>query len=130
MSVGVLLVTHGHLGEDIRHTALQMLGRLPLETEAVPVPLDTDPVEIREDINGRLARLDTGEGVLVLTDTYGSTPSNVAVQASRGHACQVVAGLNVPMLIRVYNYPHAPLAELAHIAHEGGRRGVIVCDQE
>ena len=130
MSVGILLVTHGMLGEDMRHTALQMLGKLPLPTEAVNVHLNSDPARMRDAISDRLTRLNAGEGVLVMTDAFGSTPSNVAVQASHGHDCLVVAGLNVPMLIRVYNYPHAPLDELARIAHDGGRRGIIVCERQ
>jgi PTS system ascorbate-specific IIA component len=130
MSVGVLLVTHGLLGEDIRHTAVQMLSRLPLPTEAVTVHLDSDPQKIRQTITTRLKRLDHSAGVLVLTDAYGSTPCNVAVQAGSDYNCRIVAGLNVPMLVRVYNYPQASLQELARIAHEGGRRGVLVCEQE
>lgn len=130
MSVGILLVTHGMLGEDMRHTALQMLGKLPLPTEAVNVHLNSDPERMRAAISDRLTRLDAGEGVLVMTDAFGSTPSNVAVQAGQGHDCLVVSGLNVPMLIRVYNYPHVPLDELARIAHDGGRRGIIVCERQ
>lgn len=130
MSVGILLVTHGMLGEDMRHTALQMLGRLPLPTEAVSVHLNSDPSRVRDAISSRLARLNVGEGVLVMTDAFGSTPSNVAVQTSHDHDCLVVSGLNVPMLIRVYNYPRAPLDDLARIAHAGGRRGIIVCERQ
>jgi PTS system ascorbate-specific IIA component len=128
MSVGVLLITHGRLGEDLMYTVSHMLGKLPLTTEAVSVHLDHDPNKLRQLINRRLTRLNGGEGVLVLTDTYGSTPSNIAISSARGPDFRVVAGLNVPMLIRVYNYPRLPLAELARIAHEGGQRGIIVCD--
>lgn len=130
MSVSLLLVTHGLLGEDIRHTAVQMLGKLPLPTEAVTVHLNSDPEEVRTSIGQHLSRLDSGDGVLIFTDTFGSTPSNLAIQASRPRNCRIVAGLNVPMLIRVYNYPDATLAQLAEIAHEGGRRGVMICEQD
>ncbi len=126
MSVGVLLVTHGRLGHELMETAHQMLGCAALPTDAIAIPSDGDPERLRQEVTRRLATLDQGDGVLVLTDAYGSTPSNVAIAAAAGPQRQVVAGVNLPMLVRVYNYPGRGLAETAHIALAGGRRGIML----
>jgi PTS system ascorbate-specific IIA component len=70
-------------------------------------------------------QLDQGDGVLVLTDIYGSTPSNIASHLSSRPGVQVVAGLNLPMLLRVLNYARLDLATLAEKAVSGGREGVV-----
>ena len=75
----------------------------------------------------RARALDDGDGVLVLTDLYGSTPSNIAASLLGTGAVQVVAGLNLPMLIRVLNYPAEDLPALADKAVSGGNRGILLC---
>ena len=126
MSVAILLITHGRLGQDLIDTAAQMLGRLSLRTEVLEVSSSNDPERLTLEAASRLQALEQGDGVLVLTDAYGSTPSNIAVAAARGSAHQVVAGVNLPMLVRVYNYPDRSLPETARIALEGGQRGVVL----
>lgn len=66
----------------------------------------------------------------VLTDMFGSTPSNVAIRVARGANARVIAGANLPMLIRVLNYQHLPLTELVNKALSGGHDGILLCDQE
>jgi PTS system ascorbate-specific IIA component len=75
-----------------------------------------------------VAALDDGDGVLVLTDMYGSTPSNVASSLGREDRVVVVAGLNLPMLVRVLNYPEDSLSALAEKAVSGGNRGILICN--
>ena len=75
-------------------------------------------------------KLDSGDGVLVLTDMYGATPSNIACRLRKLHDVRVVAGLNLPMLIRVLNYPGLDLDELMHKALSGGRDGVLIFKPE
>lgn len=130
MSVAVLLVTHGRLGHELAATVRQMLGRTALPTDAMPVRSDQDPESLRREALQRLATLDQGDGVLVLTDAFGSTPSNVAIAAAAGSRCRIVAGVNLPMLVRVYNYPDRGLDETARIALAGGRRGVVLYGEE
>lgn len=127
MSIAVLLITHGHLGRDLLDTASQMLGRITLRTDVLEVHGNQDPEHLAREAAVRLRALEQGDGVLVLTDAYGSTPSNVAMAAARGSDHRVVAGVNLPMLVRIYNYPDRSLVESARLAIEGGQRGVILC---
>ena len=74
--------------------------------------------------------LDQGQGILILTDLYGSTPSNIAARLLERYNVRIVSGISVPMLLRILNYPDADLDRLAEIAVEGAHNGVIVCPQK
>lgn len=126
MSVGVLLVTHGKLGHLLLETMTDMMG---------PLPLRTDVLEVRRVqatdvllLQGRrmIERLDNGVGVLILTDAFGSTPSNIATRLTDQPRVEVVAGVNLPMLVRIFNYPQCDLQVMARNAVEGGQRGVMI----
>jgi PTS system ascorbate-specific IIA component len=127
MSVGLLLVTHGGIGGAVLEAATSMLGGCPLRAEALPVTLETDAEALRAQAARRVRALDDGDGVLVLTDLYGSTPSNVAASLAETGVVRVVAGLNLPMLVRVLNYPADDLPALADKAVSGGNRGILLC---
>ena len=89
-----------------------------------------DPERILEDAKQAAQQLDSGDGVLVLTDMYGATPSNIACRLHEFCQVRVVSGLNLPMLIRILNYPNLSLDELRHKAVTGGRDGVLTCNIE
>lgn len=127
MSVGLLLVTHNDIGAALLRTASRMLGKCPLEARALAVTEDSEPNELRTRAQEMAEQLDTGEGVLVLTDLFGSTPSNVANALQTGSGRQVLAGVNLSMLVRVLNYPHLSLSDMAAKALSGGRDGVLLC---
>ena len=78
MTVGVLIITHGNIGESLLDTAIKTLGFCPLQTETLSAPQNADVDEIDALAEIMSMRLDEGKGVLVLTDMYGSTPSNIA----------------------------------------------------
>ena len=128
MSCGVLLVTHGKLGHFLLDTLRDMMGELPLKADV----LEVRRVQAHDGLLLQGARmldnLDSGAGVLVLTDAYGSTPSNIAnkLSALRNNV-EVVAGVNLPMLMRLFNYAQFDLPKLAQAAVEGGQRGVTLC---
>lgn len=126
MSVGILLVTHGNLGKSLLGTARQILGVSPLPVRCLAVEQDTDPIQALETGRRLAAELNTGSGLLVLTDCFGSTPSNVAIRCAAGHPAAVVAGVNLPMLLRVLNYPQLPWEALRDKAISGGRDGVLL----
>lgn len=130
MSVGILLVTHGELGATLLQAAIDVLGVCPLSTCAVAAPAGCDPDKILAESRSAVGELDSGDGVLVLTDLYGSTPSNIACKLHALSGVRVVSGLNLPMLIRVLNYPDLDLDELLHKAVTGGRDGVVTCSIE
>jgi PTS system ascorbate-specific IIA component len=126
MSVGILLLTHEAMGDALIATARHILGRMPLALEALAIPPGSDVDTALRDAAARVRRLDSGEGVLVLTDVYGATPSNVAQRLPElGVDVRRVSGLNLPMLLRTLNYPEQPLAELAQTAANGGRAGIV-----
>ncbi|HET6604956.1 MAG TPA: PTS sugar transporter subunit IIA [Xanthomonadaceae bacterium] len=127
MSVGILLVTHEGLGPDLVRLAQRMLGHLPLAVECMQVPFDADLPSLLAEGSGALRRADGGDGVLILSDLYGASPSNLASRlAHLGTPVRRVSGLSLPMLLRVLNYAERPLEELVEIAASGARSGVVI----
>lgn len=129
MAVGVLLVTHKGIGTALIGVAAKLLPHLPLKTEAFEVAYDDDPDVVLPAASAALRRVDDGDGVLVLTDLYGATPSNVAARLARlGTPVRRVSALSLPMLLRVMNYAELELDELPAVASAGARNGVILDD--
>jgi len=127
MTVGVLLVSHNNIGTELINTARQMLSCCPLPTKVLSIATMDSPEEIRLELDDDLKNLDQGHGILILTDMFGSTPSNIACAVSDRDDIRVVSGLNLPMLVRVLNYPALDLDELEHKALSGGQEGVVRC---
>jgi len=126
MAVGILLVTHPGIGPALIAVATRLLRQLPLKTEAFEISFDADPDALLPAASAALRRVDDGQGVLVLTDLYGATPSNLAAQLARlGTPVRRVSALNLPMLLRVMNYSELDLDELPAVAAAGARNGVI-----
>jgi PTS system ascorbate-specific IIA component len=129
MAVGILLITHTGIGPALVASATRLLRQLPLRTEAFEVAYDADSELLLPAASAALRRVDGGAGVLVLTDLYGATPSNLAGQLARiGTPVRRVSAVNLPMLLRVMNYADLSLDELPAIAAAGARNGVIVDD--
>ncbi len=127
MNVGILLITHGNIGAVLLQTAIHVLGMCPLRTKTISAPPGCNSDKVFNDALQSTNDLDAGDGVLVLTDLFGATPSNIACQLKKHHDIRVVTGVNLPMLIRVLNYADLSVAELAHKALTGGRDGVQTC---
>ena len=127
MAVGILLVTHSGIGSALVAIASGMLhGNVPLKLEAFEVPFDGDPDALLPQASAAMRRVDGGDGVLILTDLYGASPSNLAAKLSRlGTPARRVSALNLPMLMRVMNYAELPLEDLPAVAAAGARNGVI-----
>ncbi len=129
MSVGILLLTHEGIGTALMAAATRLLRQLPLKTEAFEVSYDADADVLLPAASSALRRVDTGAGVLILTDLYGATPSNLAAKlAQLGTPVRRVSALNLPMLLRVMNYADLDLDELPAVAAAGARNGVIQDD--
>lgn len=126
MSVGILLVTHEGFGSALLAVATRLLRNLPLACEAFEVPFDGDPDALLPQASAAMRRVDGGHGVLVLTDLYGASPSNLASKLARlGTPVRRVSALSLPMLLRVMNYPEQGLDDLPATAAAGARNGVI-----
>lgn len=130
MKVGILLITHNNIGAVMLRTAIDVVGISPLSTGILAAASDCDPEQILADARQAARELDGGDGVLVLTDLYGATPSNIACRLQSHHELRVVSGLNLPMLIRVLNYPDLDLEALQQKAVSGGRDGIMTCNVE
>ena len=126
MSVGLLLITHEGIASNMLSTAKNMLGVCPLATRALEVPLDTSPEDIIIQAQSYIETLDQGNGVLILTDLYGSTPSNISSQLLVNSGLRLVSGLNLPMLVRLLNYPQLDLEKMTQKALSGGKEGIML----
>lgn len=126
MAAGILLVTHEGIGPAMIAVATRLLRQLPLQVEALEVPCGADPEAMLAQGSAALRRVDDGDGVLLLTDLYGATPSNLAAQlAQLGTPAKRVSGLSLPMLLRVLNYADLGLDQLPAVAAAGARNGVV-----
>lgn len=123
---GVLLITHGSVGESMLAMAEETLGCCPLPVKCLAVGADDDPVEVLDRGQQLVQAFDCSE-IIILTDVYGSTPSNIATQlAQKNPGMVMVAGLNIPMLLRLMNYPDEPMAIKIEKAVSGGRNGILI----
>lgn len=126
MAVGILLITHEGVGSALLTVATRLLRKLPLATHVFEVPFDGDVDALLPQASAALRKVDGGHGVLVLTDLYGASPSNLAAKLARlGTPVRRVSALNLPMLLRVMNYADLELDELPAVAAAGARNGVI-----
>ncbi len=126
--VSLLVITHDHVGRALFDAAVSVLGRCPLACEIMSVSQNCEPQERLEKAEQLLQQLQTASNcpdVLVLTDLYGSTPSNIATRLANEHV-RVITGINLPMLVRIMNYPDQPLATLVDKAVNGGQCGVMI----
>jgi mannose PTS system EIIA component len=123
--VGLLLMTHGTLGESLLHCASHILGSRPRQLAQIGITPQDDP-QLILPLAIRLARsVDSGDGLLVLTDIFGGTPSNVASRLLTPGRIEGVAGVSLPMLIRALSYRHELLSVVVEKALSGGTEGVV-----
>ena len=123
MKVGILLVTHSDIGKQLLLTATSVFGKNPFQVELLSVDNYDQPSDVKELAEKYVKFLDNGAGVLVLTDIIGTTPSNIASSINHDKI-KVVAGLNLSMILNVFNYPEHSLDQLSIKALEGGIQGV------
>lgn len=123
--VGILLITHGALGESLVQCAAHVLASHPLRVQHIAVNRDDAPELVRVRALECIRQLDAGDGVLLLTDMLGATPSNIATRLVMPGRVEAVAGVNLPMLIRAITYREQALAALVRKAVSGGIDGVV-----
>lgn len=126
--IGILIVSHGAFGESLIHSASHVLGKRPLYLRQVGVTVHDDPEAILPVAEDLIRFLDQGDGVLVMTDIYGATPSNIAMRLLRPGRVEGLAGVNLPMLIRTLSYREVPLQEALEKALTGAVEGVVRMD--
>lgn len=131
MNIGLLLMTHRPLARDLLRVATEILGTCPRGIEVLEVINDTPCEKLLAEGLRCVARLDQGAGVLILTDLYGATPSNVALAlVAQREQTRMLAGVNLPMLLRALNYAMLDLDTVTAKALAGGRDGICLCDAD
>ena len=127
--IGVVLVTHGQLAEEFRNAVEHVVG--PQEgLETVGIGADDDIVQRRKDIIDAVARVETGSGVVVLTDMFGGTPSNLAISVMEAGRVEVIAGMNLPMLIKLSSVRKGDdIAAAVEEAQTAGRKYINVASK-
>jgi PTS system ascorbate-specific IIA component len=123
--IGILLITHGTLGESLIHCASHVLNRRPPRLKQLGITAQDDPFNLLPQARALVKELDAGEGVLILSDMYGGSPANIAAKLLVAGRVEGVAGVNLPMLIRVLNYRDRPLGTIITKAVSGGCDGVV-----
>ena len=124
--IGLLIVTHSNLGREIINAAEFIVGRVEV-ADTVSITETTDSEGIHKRIQKKVKALDRGQGVLILTDMFGGTPSNLSFSFLKEGAVDVLTGVNLPMVVEVaQNRQRLNLSELGEKAKEAGTRGIAL----
>ena len=127
--IGLVLVTHGKLAVEFR-AALEHVVGAQTQIETVSIGPDDDVERRRQDILEAVGRVNDGSGVILLTDMFGGTPSNLAISVMEADKVEVIAGANLPMLIKLASVRgEKPLAEAIADAQDAGRKYINVASQ-
>jgi PTS system mannose-specific IIA component len=127
--IGLVLVTHGHLATEFV-TAMEHVVGPQTAIEAICIGPEDDMEARRADIAAAIAKVDSGNGVIVLTDLFGGTPSNLAISLMEVGRVEVIAGINLPMLIRLESARRRmKVVEAVAAAREAGRKYISVASE-
>jgi len=127
--IGLVLVTHGHLADEFRAALEHVVGVQP-QIATISIGPDDDMEQRRQDIISAIASVDSGSGVVLLTDMFGGTPSNLAISVMSGAHVEVLAGINLPMLIKLVSVRENSTLEQAVIhAQDAGRKYIYVASR-
>jgi PTS system mannose-specific IIA component len=120
--IGMILVTHGRLAEELRLAMEHVVGA-QRNVDTICIGPDDDIDNRRAEIEASIGRCDTGDGVVLLTDMFGGTPSNLAISMMAREGVEVIAGVNLPMLVKLAKVrSKQPLADAVNCAEEAGRK--------
>jgi len=123
--IGILIIAHDTLPESLVKAVTHVLGPRPPQFETLSVSASDDPLNLLPAARECVRALDTGEGVLIFSDIYGATPCNLAGKLLVPGRVEVIAGVNLPMLVRAFTYRSKGMDTLIKKAISGGRDGVL-----
>ncbi|HSR11014.1 MAG TPA: PTS sugar transporter subunit IIA, partial [Thermodesulfobacteriota bacterium] len=127
--VGIILVTHPNLGQEFIRSAELICGKFPQMT-TVSIDTQKGVEDLRKEIAEAIRTVESGQGVLILTDMFGGTPSNMSLAFLSEGRVEVVTGLNLPMLIKISNCREGRgLSELAKMVKEAGQRNINLASE-
>jgi PTS system mannose-specific IIA component len=123
--IGIVIVTHRELGEALIDAAVSIIGSKPQKTVAVSIDLNESAESLREKISQQINKVEQEEGVLILTDMFGGTPSNLSYSFLEEGRIEVLSGVNLPILIKALNSrKKTDLSELAKILEASGKKSI------
>lgn len=123
--IGLFLITHTSYGESLIQCACHVLNRRPPQIVQLGIAAQDDPLDVLPLAQNLLKLVDSGEGVLVMTDIYGATPANIAMKLLEPGKVEGIAGVNLPMLLRALTYRDKDMETLLTRATSGGRDGIL-----
>jgi PTS system mannose-specific IIA component len=123
--IGILLITHGQFGHSLVQNAHDVLNRELAQVAVLGLTPRDDPRNLLPEAERLLAEIDSGEGVLVLTDIWGASPANLATRLLRAGRVEGIAGVSLPMLLRALTYREKGMPVLLTKTVSGGRDGVL-----
>lgn len=127
--IGLVLVTHGRLASEFI-TAMEHVVGPQERIAAINIGADDDMEKRRKDISKAIAKVDEGDGVIILTDLFGGTPSNLAISLMKSESIEVIAGVNLPMLIRLEGARKVmDVRSAVAAAREAGRKYISVASE-
>lgn len=127
--IGMILVTHGNLAEEFVHAMEHVVGD-QADVETVCIGPNDDMERRRGEIADAITRVDSGSGVIILTDLFGGTPSNLAISLMQAGKVEVIAGINLPMLIRLAKARECmSVREAAVAARDAGRNYITIASE-
>ena len=124
--IGIFLITHGSLGESLVQCACHVLNKRPPQIAQLGVSGQDDPLDALPLARDMMKLVDSGRGVLLLTDIFGATPSNIALKLLEPGRVEGVSGVSLPMLLRALNYREKDMETLVTKTVAGGRDGVML----
>ena len=128
--IGILLVTHGEIGKSLIDCTSHILGKSINQLECIPIGPKSDLQECQKLIENEIKNLDEGSGVLIITDIYGATPSNILKKYITRDNIEVITGLNLPMLIQAITNRNGSLSDATNKCLESGEKGIINMNSE
>jgi PTS system ascorbate-specific IIA component len=123
--IGLFLITHSSYGESLIQCACHVLNTRPPQIVQLGVSAQDDPLDALPLAERMLTLVDSGKGVLIMTDVFGATPSNIAMKLLKPGTVEGIAGVNLPMLLRALTYRDKGMEVLVTKAIAGGRDGII-----
>src|SRR5215831_9130897 len=127
--IGLVIVTHGRLAVEFR-AALEHVVGPQSQIEAITIGPDDNGEQCRKNIIEAVKRVDTGDGVAILTDMFGGTPSNLAISVVSRPKVEVLAGINLPMLVKLAKVrDECPLTEAVAAAQDSGRKYITIASR-
>ncbi len=125
----MLLITHASLGRELLNAAEFILGSIE-QVDSLGIEMSQDPDLIRSQVQEAIARLDQGQGILILTDLFGGTPSNISLPFHQQDKCEVVTGVNLPMVIKAAtSRGKGSLSDLAREVCQAGQEAISVAGE-